>query len=816
MPFGTDVTALAPTFSTTGASVTANGVVQTSGVTAVDFTSPVTYVVTAATGAMKSFTVTVAIDDSSKDLTAFSFSAATNPGLSTDVVATITGASIAATVPFGTDVSALVATFATTGASVTAGGVTQISGVTPNDFASPLVYRVTATDHTTKDFTVTVSLARDPSKDITAFSFQVAHNPGLATNVTASIGSAAITANVPVGTSVTSLVATFATTGTSVAVGAVPQISGVTPNDFTSAVVYHVTAMDGTTKDFTVTVSAKSVDFGTASDLTTGTGATSVVLGDFNGDGRLDLAVANPGSNTVSVLLDTTTPGATTATFTPKTDLTAGAAPSGVATADFNGDGRPDLAVTNLNANTVSIFLNTTAPGATTPSFAPKVDFATGLSPRGITIADVNGDGRPDLAIANSAADSVSILLDSTAPGATTPTFTPQVAFGTGATPIIVALGDLNGDGKPDLAVADNSTNTVSVLFDATVTGSMTAVFSAKTDFTVGTTVVSVAIADVNGDGRPDLATANDSSSTVSILLNTTAPGSATPSFAANTDFPTGPNPLAVAFGDFDGDGRPDLAVADLTSPNKISILLNSTAPGSTTASFTAKTDFVAGTNPIGIAIGDVNGDGKPDLAVANEGSNNVSVLLDATAFSRPIAFGTRTDVAAGGGASAVQVADVNGDGLLDVAVANTADNTVSIFVGTTAPGASTPSFASRVDFPTAATPVSRVIADFNGDGKPDLATASDGTSNVISVLLDTTAPGATTPTFTAKQDFATGVQPTSLHAIDLDGDGRLDLVVVDTQDNTVSILLNTTPRAPPRRASRRGCTSRPACSRSR
>src|SRR5207244_1915864 len=151
--------------------------------------------------------------------------------------------------------------------------------------------------------------------------------------------------------------------------------------------------------------------------------------------------------------------------------------------------------------------------------------------------------------------------------------------------------------------------------------------FAAKQDFATGTTPVSVTVGDVNLDGKLDLAVANLNSNTVSVLLNTADPGAAAPSFAAKQDFATGTNPRSVTVGDLNGDGKLDLAVANRTS-NTVSVLLNTTAPGAATPSFAAKQDFATGTTARSVTLGDLNGDGKLDLAVANFAANTVSVLL--------------------------------------------------------------------------------------------------------------------------------------------------------------------------------------------
>ena len=164
---------------------------------------------------------------------------------------------------------------------------------------------------------------------------------------------------------------------------------------------------------------------------------------DVNGDGKPDLIVANHSDNTVSVLLNTTAAGRHHRPASPPSRPSPPAAsPTSVTAADVNGDGKPDLIVANYGSNTVSVLLNTTAPGATTPSFATQQTFATGSDPYSVTAADVNGDGKPDLIVANNSGNTVSVLLNTTAPGATTPSFATQQTFATGSQP---RLGDGGG-----------------------------------------------------------------------------------------------------------------------------------------------------------------------------------------------------------------------------------------------------------------------------------------------------------------------------------------------------------------------------------
>ncbi|WP_157639359.1 hypothetical protein [Burkholderia ubonensis] len=237
VPYGTAVNSLVASFTTSGKSVAVNGVAQTSGNTANDFTGPVTYVVTAADGSTASYTVTVTVaPKSAKAITAFSLNG---------TAGVISGANIAVTVPYGTAVNSLVASFTTSGKSVAVNGVAQTSGNTANDFTGPVTYVVTAADGSTASYTVTVTVAPKSAKAITAFSL----------NGTAGVISGPnIAVTVPYGTAVNSLVASFTTSGESVAVNGVAQASGTTANDFTSPVTYVVTAADGTAGSYTVTV----------------------------------------------------------------------------------------------------------------------------------------------------------------------------------------------------------------------------------------------------------------------------------------------------------------------------------------------------------------------------------------------------------------------------------------------------------------------------------------------------------------------------------------------------------------------------------
>jgi hypothetical protein len=205
-----------------------------------------------------------------------------------------------------------------------------------------------------------------------------------------------------------------------------------------------------------------------------------------------------------------------------------------------------------------------------------------------------------------------------------------------------VAAGDINGDGKPDLVTANYLDGTVSVLLNTTPQGAAIPTFSAQQTFGAGVSPQSVAVTDINGDGKPDLALANYGGQ-VSVLLNTTAQGAPVSTFAARKIFAVGRGASAVAAKDFDGDGKPDLAIANQLD-DTISLLLNTTAQGATLPDFAVQQTFAVGDVPLSVAAADFDGDGKSDLAVANEGSRSVSVLLstpETITLDRAQAIGT-------------------------------------------------------------------------------------------------------------------------------------------------------------------------------
>ncbi|WP_439504316.1 beta strand repeat-containing protein, partial [Sediminibacterium sp.] len=378
-----------------------------------------------------------------------------------------------------------------------------------------------------------------------------------------------------------------------------------------------------------------AADFQAKFDFSTESTPISVAIGDLDGDGKPDLAVANYNSNTVSVLRNTSTSGSiSSASFADKVDFSTRTGPISVAIGDLDGDGKPDLAVSNGSSNNVSVFRNTATSGSiNTSSFAAKVDFTTGTNPQSIAIGDLDGDGKPDLTVANWSSNTFSIFRNTATSGSiSTSSFAAKVDFTTGTNPQSVAIGDLDGDGKPDLAVANGGSNSVSVFRNTATIGSIVSgSFSAKVDLTTGANPRSIAIGDLDGDGKSDLAIAIQSSNAVSVFRNTATSGSiGSGSFAASVFFQATNGPFSIAIGDLDADGKSDLLFSN-SGTSTVSVLRNTATSGSIgSGSFAAKIDFTTGTNPYSVAIGDLDGDGKPDLAVSNGSSNTLSILRNA------------------------------------------------------------------------------------------------------------------------------------------------------------------------------------------
>ena len=345
-----------------------------------------------------------------------------------------------------------------------------------------------------------------------------------------------------------------------------------------------------------------------------------------------------------------------------------------------------------------------------------------GSNPLAVALADLNGDGRLDLIVANLLDDSVGIRL-----GNGDGNFATLSSTGTGARPTALAIGDLNGDGRADLITADRTINSVGIRygqgdgsFDANPTPAL---------FAVGVAPSSVALFDLDGDGRRDIITVNPGNNTVSVLLNLGAG-----SFAPAVNYGAGGDPRDVAFADVNGDGRTDMVVADFGDQG-FSVLLGNGAGG-----FGSAATRQLGSQITSLQLADLNGDGRTDLVTANVTSNEVFVLLgNGNGLFGPYGqFGPAPwpSYAVGAAPGKVVLADVTNDGRLDIITTSAVNGSVTVLTGNGGGG-----FSARQDFAAGAGAAAVAVGDINGDGLADIAVTNPG-AGTATLLLNSAGRG--------------------------------------------------------------------------
>jgi hypothetical protein len=513
--------------------------------------------------------------------------------------------------------------------------------------------------------------------------------------------------------------------------------------------------------------------FGSPSVLSTAGGSDEVVTGDFNLDGKPDMAVAKAFSNGVSVFSGNGMGG-----FSPRTDFPAGTTCFSLRAADFNGDGKLDIATANFGGNNVSILLGNGSGGFGAPANFPV---GAGDNPRSIRVGDFDQDGDMDLVTANAATAGISVLLNNGSGS-----FGAATNYPTGADPRELTVGDLNGDGKPDLAVTNSGASSVSVLL-GNGSGSFAAATNFPVNDSVRTVVAADLNLDGKLDLVMRSATAlapPPVRQNIAVLLNTCSAVSCTGiAFAEAIGSPysqgTGPttDPFSAASSDFNRDGKPDVAIANFGTHN-VMILLGNGSGGFSTAS---GSPFAAGPTPEALAPGDYNQDGKQDLAVSNgvfPGQVNILLGNGMGGFAPPVMISLGSV-----GAFSILTADFNFDGKLDLATANNSGDSVSILIGN-GMGGFTPAAGSP--FAVGTGPRSITAGDFNFDGKIDLATANSGSNNVT--ILTGNGSGGFAPA--GAPIATGGTFPHYIAGGDFNLDGKTDLVVANGTSHDITILL--------------------------
>ncbi|MBS1657032.1 MAG: VCBS repeat-containing protein [Bacteroidetes bacterium] len=372
-------------------------------------------------------------------------------------------------------------------------------------------------------------------------------------------------------------------------------------------------------KPFVVTTSCSSTS-SFASAVSVQGGSHNIEICDMDGDGKPDLIIPDYFNNYLTVTRNTSTPG--TISFAPKVTIAwaAGGQPNEVSIGDFDGDGKPDVALGgNGGGSIVSVYRNTSTAGNI--SFATRQDFtASSGQGNGNRIADIDGDGKPDLLSVHWSGNCLWVLRN-TSTGSGVISFASGVSFATTAQPHKIDVGDLDGDGKPDVVITAFTSNALSIFRNISTVGSIS--FATRQDFSPGTVPYFVHVGDLDGDGKPDIAITDRDLAILAVYRNTSSSGSI--SLASRQDFATPSGTMThygVAFGDIDGDGKPDIAVGNYTL-NKVSVFRNSSVSG--TISFDPRVDLTSGV-AYDVGIDDFDGDGRPDIATTNSGTT-VSII---------------------------------------------------------------------------------------------------------------------------------------------------------------------------------------------
>ena len=439
-------------------------------------------------------------------------------------------------------------------------------------------------------------------------------------------------------------------------------------------------------------------------DVASVAGARAVVSADFNRDGRLDLAQANTGRNTVTIVLNQAAGG-----FTRGADVAVGAGPFDMTSGDFNRDGIPDLAVANADGNSISVLL-----GNGDGTFGRSDIAAPGQGPRGIAAADVNRDGKTDLVYSAFVTGAVQVLAGNGAGGFAN----GAVYTSTTLQPQGIVAADFNHDGSVDVAVAYAGAAALRILYGDGGTRFTARSISGEVNLNV------VATGDFDRDGWVDLAAASTANSKVAIYR-----GGST-GFVRTSGYIVGSSPRGIAIGDVNGDGRVDVVTANRAS-STVSVLLGSAAQPGT---LLAHQDVAAGSGSRAAAIGDFDGDGRLDVATGNEFAASVTVLSNRTfgeapgfAFQREAVNRAESfaEFVARGPAVAlpaksfddddVAVGDINGDGRADITYASWFPNTVGTRLADGSGGFVTAPATTWPDFV-----LGFAIGDINRDGRPD------------------------------------------------------------------------------------------------
>lgn len=421
------------------------------------------------------------------------------------------------------------------------------------------------------------------------------------------------------------------------------------------------------TPTFTGNGTITTASLTTRADIITGlNGVRGATLADFDNDGKPDMYVANSGANNMNVYRNIATPGPITASsFGSATILTATNQPWFQTVADFDNDGKLDIAAVNLSSNTVSVYRNTTTTVGTI-TFATKIDFnlPASASPYGIATGDMDGDGLVDMAIANLNTNSISLFKNSSIGSSIN--FATAVNFTTLIQPSSIVIAEIDGDGKPDIAVTNFGSNQVSVFRNIATVGTInTSSLASRNDFICGNGPFYMNDADIDGDGKVDLVVPNYTGNNMTIFRNTSSIGSV--NFSSSNFSAAGASGInAIGVGDIDGDGKVDIATAN-NSTNNITLFKNNSTSG--LISLGTGVNFTTPNGVVSAFICDVDGDNRPDIVTANNTANSISVFRNSSLAPEPTVQATSVTTSAITNTS-ITVNWTNGNGSRRIVVA--------------------------------------------------------------------------------------------------------------------------------------------------
>lgn len=418
-------------------------------------------------------------------------------------------------------------------------------------------------------------------------------------------------------------------------------------------------------QSFTVTFPTRHLDssaFDGPARFSPGDGPIQTALGDLDGDGRPDLAVINYYANTLSVYLNTST-GPFGGVFAPPINFPTVANPWDLHFADIDGDGKLDAVVTDWGEDVLSIFRNTSTPGHI--SFAPRASFATGDGFHhnlNCGIGDLDGDGRPDVVVPSFDQGAIIVMRNTSTPG--TISFAPHVDIPTMSNPHGVAVQDLDGDGKPDVVVNHHvqGTSGVFVLRNVSQPGTLDA-DSLQLVARLPANGTYVVFGDIDGDGRPEIVTCSWYDHSVTLFQNLSSGALTSNSFGAAVTLPSAGSTKRIAVTDLDGDGRVDL-VFPTELGDSVGIYRNVGGSNLIDASwFAPRVDLASGWNGDGISVGDIDLDGYPDIVFCSFYIDEVWIYRGVV-LTTPSIITQPTNVVVGLGGNASLTVQATGGGL--------------------------------------------------------------------------------------------------------------------------------------------------------